>query len=246
LDSGFSFTHAVPVAGGREVTVAARRLNVGGKALTNHLKETVSFRSWNMMDETAVVNAAKERLCFVSMDYMRDLAVTQMEPCSPIRREYVLPDLSRSGVDPLGHVRGEEEMDGTEQILAMHNERISVPEVLFNPLDVGLPQAGIAELVVQAIEACSARYRADLYANVVLAGGNCCFPNFRQRLVDELRPLVPDIYKLSVSVEEKPILSAFRGGVLALQNPEAKLLNFVTKAEYEEHGSNITLDRFRC
>lgn len=32
----------------------ALRLNVGGKLLTNYLKEIVSYRQWNMMDEFEV------------------------------------------------------------------------------------------------------------------------------------------------------------------------------------------------
>ena len=50
-DSGFSFTHAVPVFSHQPINYGIRRLNVGGKLLTNLLKETVSFRHYNMMDE---------------------------------------------------------------------------------------------------------------------------------------------------------------------------------------------------
>lgn len=248
LDSGFSFTHAVPVIAGLEQCVCSRRLNIGGKALTNHLKQMVSFRSWNMMEETAVVNAVKERLCFVSGNYLQDLAFTRDNKESQLVRDYVLPDLSRNGADPLGHVKDEaEEMDGSEQILSMHNERMSVPEVLFNPLDVGLEQAGVAELIVQAVEAAPGHHRADLYANVLLAGGNSIISNFRERLVADLRPLVPDMYELCVNMDEKPALSAFNGGVLAMRNEEsANVLDFVSKAEYEEYGSNITIERFQA
>ena len=49
------------------------RIDVGGKLLTNHLKELVSFRQWNMMDETYVVNDIKEACCYVSLDFARDL-----------------------------------------------------------------------------------------------------------------------------------------------------------------------------
>ena len=34
--------------------VQALRLNVGGKLLTNYLKEVISYRQWNMMDEFEV------------------------------------------------------------------------------------------------------------------------------------------------------------------------------------------------
>ena len=38
LDAGFSYTYAVPVFDGRVIRTACRRINLGGKALTNYLK----------------------------------------------------------------------------------------------------------------------------------------------------------------------------------------------------------------
>ena len=37
------------------------------------------------------------------------------------------------------------------QLLAMENERFSVPEVLFRPSDIGIDQAGVAETAAQSI-----------------------------------------------------------------------------------------------
>ncbi len=36
-----------------------RRLNVGGKLLTNYLKECVSYRQWNMMDAFDSINEVR-------------------------------------------------------------------------------------------------------------------------------------------------------------------------------------------
>ena len=44
VDAGFSFTHAAPVFDGRVLPSGVRRINLGGKALTNYLKELVSYR----------------------------------------------------------------------------------------------------------------------------------------------------------------------------------------------------------
>ncbi len=41
---GFSFSHVVPFFDGQPLLSAVRRINAGGKALTNHLKELVSYR----------------------------------------------------------------------------------------------------------------------------------------------------------------------------------------------------------
>jgi hypothetical protein len=43
-----------------------KRLNLGGKALTNLLKETVSYRSLDMRDEGLLMEQLKEQLCWTS------------------------------------------------------------------------------------------------------------------------------------------------------------------------------------
>ena len=62
VDVGFSFAHCTPVFDGRVVRGAVRRVNLGGKALTNYLKELVSYRQWNMMDEYFLVDDVKEKV----------------------------------------------------------------------------------------------------------------------------------------------------------------------------------------
>jgi actin-related protein 6 len=91
VDSGFSFTHVVPLMEGKvvwsavkrsvaliypnELYLTQRRLDVGGKLLTNQLKELVSFRQWNMMDETYIMNHVKETCCFVTQDFKKELEI---------------------------------------------------------------------------------------------------------------------------------------------------------------------------
>jgi actin-related protein 6 len=43
LDAGYSFTHAVPIFDGRILRPAVKRIRLGGKLLTNLMKEWVSF-----------------------------------------------------------------------------------------------------------------------------------------------------------------------------------------------------------
>lgn len=57
------------------VTDNVIRIDVGGKLLTNQLKELVSYRQWNMMDETYVMNDVKESCCYVSSNFKRDLEI---------------------------------------------------------------------------------------------------------------------------------------------------------------------------
>lgn len=77
VDCGFSFTHAAPVLQNFTLNYGVKRLDLGGKALTNYLKELVSYRSINVMDETLIMDEVKEKLCFVSLDVQGDLQVAR-------------------------------------------------------------------------------------------------------------------------------------------------------------------------
>jgi actin-related protein 6 len=80
-------------------------VDVGGKLLTNYLKEVVSFRQWNMMDEFKLIDQVKEELCYVSTHLQLELEQTKVmkknvrrpvdtkDPFSlPLKRNFVLPD----------------------------------------------------------------------------------------------------------------------------------------------------------
>lgn len=57
------------------------------------------------------------------------------------------------------------------QALALNNERFMVPEALFRPSDIGLQQAGVAEVVQQAVAALHPALQPLMYSNVLLTGG---------------------------------------------------------------------------
>jgi len=138
VDSGFSFTHVVPLIDGNISWHGVKRLDVGGKLLTNQLKELVSFRQWDLMDQTFIINDVKESCCFVSANVQADLEICRSDPRrNPVVREYILPDLSSNRK---GHVRQLDDIvTDTDQILMMNNERFTVPELIFRPDDIGWP-----------------------------------------------------------------------------------------------------------
>ncbi|GLC40786.1 hypothetical protein PLESTB_000022800 [Pleodorina starrii] len=259
VDAGFSFTHVVPFFKGQVLEGGVRRINLGGKAMTNYLKELVSYRSLNMMDETFLMDLVKEQLCFVSQDVKADLRAAQNAARSPHRREFVLPDgvhnlrgyLRDPGqwaekVESIKQaVRAAESMEEkkrlaaqleSDQVLVLNNERFMVPELLFHPDDIGLGQAGVAEAVVQAVTATHPALAPLLYSNVVLTGGVSGCPGFKDRFSAELRALVPDDHSLHVYQPQDPAVFAWEGmsmfGSSYLYNTVA-----VTKAQYEESGS---------
>ena len=93
-DCGFSFAHATPIFDGRVLKRGVRRVNIGGKALTNYLKELVSYRQWNMMDEYVLMDDVKEKLCCrAAPNATEELKRAKVRgPANEINKEYVLPD----------------------------------------------------------------------------------------------------------------------------------------------------------
>ncbi|PWA73381.1 Actin-related protein [Artemisia annua] len=87
VDVGFSFGHVVPVVKDVVCNYGVKRMDLGGKALTNYLKELVSYRSVNVMDEVFLMDDVKEKLCFVSSDVERDLGIASHFDV-PLRRAY--------------------------------------------------------------------------------------------------------------------------------------------------------------
>ncbi|KAF8561301.1 hypothetical protein P879_11858 [Paragonimus westermani] len=73
IDSGYSFTHLVPMGDGHVMSQFVLRLPVGGKVLTNRLVEIVSYRHLDVRSEVYIMNQCKEDVCYVSTDFWKDL-----------------------------------------------------------------------------------------------------------------------------------------------------------------------------
>lgn len=204
IDSGFSHSTVTPLYKGRPVQQAIRRLDIGGKFLTNYLKELVSIRHYNMLEETHLMNEVKESVCFVSADFSRDLERTWKGGVGDRRKvdkddgsiivDYVLPDYN---THKQGYTRPHDPtlvakmkklgaavsgMGPVEDFMTLGNERFTVPELLFNPGDVGMKQVGLPEAVMQSLSGLPPGLWPAMLANVVLVGGNTKIEGFVERL----------------------------------------------------------------
>jgi actin-related protein 6 len=172
-------------------------LDIGGKFLTNYLKEQLSIRAFYAMDETYVVNELKESVCFVSDEFRRHLDATwkggkrdRREVDTSIVVDYILPDYEtiHHGIirphDPSGAKKGSVPLGqpSREKVLTLGNERFTIPELLFNPGDVGMKEAGLPAVVMESVEALPAGLRPAMLVNMVLVGGNARIPGLQTRL----------------------------------------------------------------
>lgn len=270
IDSGFSFSHVCPYIDNKCVKNAVKRVNVGGKLLTNYLKEIVSYRQWNMMDEFFLVNHVKEELCYVSKDFNRELALSHLAAQNQrenlkrkkkdrreevkvydykgenLQKSYILPDFQNI---MKGRVKEDEEkLTMNEQVLAMETERYTVPEVLFHPSDVGMQQAGLVEATHQSLsEVISEVDRGLLSRNILLTGGNMCFPQVKERFETDIRSLIPTHFDSHVYCPDQPADYAWQGMDLWVQNCSADNTissHMLTKANYEDYGHDYLNEKF--
>lgn len=115
---------------------------------------------------------------------------------NPILREFVLPDGTPGNKD--GFVRDPIDSQSQNgqgnnvnnshnnnnnnnedvQVVRMNNERFAVTEILFNPSDIGIRQAGLAEAIMQSAAAAPPHLLYPLASNILLTGGNFFLPLF--------------------------------------------------------------------
>ncbi|KAH7319563.1 actin-like protein ARP6 [Rhizoctonia solani] len=246
VDSGFSFTHVAPALNSTPDSPASmqwpsvRRLDVGGKLLTNHLKELVSFRHWDMTESTYIINQVKEASCFVSGNFARDLEVCRLKH-NVIAQSYVLPNFGSEPPTP-GYITNSPPQEG-DTILPMNNERFSVPEILFTPSHVGLSQIGLPGTISHSINSLPEDLRGVAWGNIGLVGGNMLFDGFEQRLFDELRALAPEEYEVCLYRAKNPITFTFHSARTLARSPIFPSL-CVTREEYLEGGVNACRRKF--
>lgn len=193
-----------PVYKGQPLQRGIRRLDLGGKHLTNYLKEMVSLRQYNMVDETYIMNEVKEAVCFVSDDFSKDMERTwkgnrkrgQSDPGEGVVVDFVLPDpnAGKKGFmrphDPLLNAKKRKSvLSGSasaealsEDVLVLGNERFTVPEILFTPGDVGMKQAGLSDIILQSLSVLPTGLHPAFLANILIVGGNSLLPGFMERL----------------------------------------------------------------
>ena len=268
MDSGYSHTTVTPLLRGQPLHGAIRRLDIGGKLLTNRMKELISLRQFNLMDDTHLVNQIKEDTCFVSQGFRADVQrswrpsgkrTTRLSSLSngqPTVVDYVLPNYHSTF---RGHVRAHEakpsvarfsqklpsgEQAASEDTCVLGNERFVIPELLFNPGDIGLAQAGLPETVIQSLAAVPAGIWAAMLANVLIVGGNAKIPGFVSRFEAELRTLVPCECPVHVACPEDPVSFTWEGGTRLASDALKLRANLVTKEDYHEHGPEWTRKQF--
>ena len=100
IDSGYSHTTITPVYNGNPLQRGTRRLDFGGKHLTNLLKEVISVRHFDLHQDTKIVNDIKEDVCFVSTGLKADMEMTWKG--NKVRQKKLTMNEAEDGMDADG------------------------------------------------------------------------------------------------------------------------------------------------
>eukprot|EP01147_Barroeca_monosierra_P004598 gene4600-6781_t len=85
---------------------------------------------------------------------------------------------------------------------------------------------------------CDVDIRKDLYANIILSGGNTLFPGIADRMKEEITALAPSTMKIKIIAPPERKYSVWIGGsIFASLSDFPQML--ISKAEYDESGPSI-------
>lgn len=69
-----------------------------------------------------------------------------------------------------------------EERMVLDKERIAVPELLFNPSDIGLNQMNPMGILNDSLKSIHSDLRDYFLENICLGGGNTLFRNYQERM----------------------------------------------------------------
>ncbi len=219
VDSGYGVSFAVPIYEGYASPHTIQKLDLGGRHLDDYLNRILFEKGYEFTTpmELELLSIIKQKLCHLQLDNK-----SKVRDMTDHSETYLLPD---------------------ESVVRLTSERFAIPEAIFNPKDkVGLDQPGLQQCCFKSIMKTNTEIRPEMFKNIVLAGGNTLFKNFKERLHNEIYDLSPTKTDIDVVAHGERMYSSWIGGSI-IGNMDTFQYLCITKKDYEEHGSKIVHDK---
>jgi actin-related protein len=174
VDMGSSQIMITPVIDGMPQMHAIRRLELGGRDITEYLQRQLEESSGGLLKfrsaaEVDIVRQLKEKSCVVAKDWHNPSSLR--EALDANEKVYELPD-------------------GSE--IRIGFPRMRAPEILFHPgLSGSKLEEGLHQKIFSCVSACDMTCRRTLYNNILVIGGPSETEGLVSRLQQEVSSLVP-------------------------------------------------------
>ncbi|QRG36397.1 hypothetical protein FDK38_000735 [Candidozyma auris] len=250
VDCGFSSSWVVPVLYQVPYWKGIKKLPIGGRHLNGLLRETTSFRHYDITDEPILLNTLKEKTMFVADNFEAALNKKSKYKC-----EFVLPDFKTTFT---GYVKSEDQsLSADAQTLKLFDERFTIPESYFHP-EIMLDNNNLSnspmiqnanfksltDLVVESIYSCPEAARPLLSANINIVGGSSYIPNLPERLIAELKKELPVNWEVRSLPQNRKLNEVAWYGGASLVNDNLFEEISISKQDYFEHGANWCQKQF--
>eukprot|EP00758_Cryptobia_borreli_P005673 Tbor_TRINITY_DN4959_c0_g1::TRINITY_DN4959_c0_g1_i1::g.9972::m.9972/K16575/ACTR1, ARP1; centractin len=234
LDVGDGVTQVCPVYRGYSIRDAIRRVDFGGRDVTQHLHTVLRQYSGINLDTSAefeILRQIKEQRCSVASSAIKSDVENAGTGNSSNGILAAVPKIKHKLPD------GSDISIGSEQVIA--------PEVLFNPALMGRECPGVVQVLNESIRRTDIDLRRHLYENVFLAGGCTLFNNFGSRFLAEVTRKTPRDCKVRVTAPAERMITTWIGGSFLAQLSTFKAMA-VKKSEYLEEGERIIHSKLFC
>ena len=171
VDCGDGLMDIVCVYEGYPVPFVDAKVPLAGRDLTDYLQRMIS--DLTIWAEREIVCDLKEKFGYMAFDF--DEEMRKAERGGVCNIDYTLPN-------------------GTDITIA--KERLSCPELLFEPGLDFLECDSMHKALFDCIEKCNSEIRDEMYGNIVLSGGSTMFEGFTERIEKEITRLAPPTMKV--------------------------------------------------
>ena len=217
IDSGHDSSLSIPVYEGHAIPSAVVSSEIAGHQLTWHLHKLLQDRDHSYVTnaEYELVREIKEKVCYVALDFDKELQSTELNPANNLT--YELPD---GNIADIGKACFE------------------CPEGMFQPKLLRSAYDGIHENCCNSIKKCDHDIHTALSRNIVLSGDNTLFPGIVERFTKEVTGAAPPTWMIKVAALPQRKHSAWIGGSMLASLPTFQEMA-ISKAEFDEFGPTI-------
>mgnify|MGYP000849027687 FL=1 len=213
LACGDHVSYAAPVSEGNPLDQATQSIKLAGRDLTEYFLKVIQDTDCNLPTFTIreAAQDLKEKSSLVALEYDPSKKEASQD------YDYQLPD---------------------GKSITVGSQRLTGPEILFNPKLISKDGPGIHELAVDSIMKCDVDLRGELYQNICLAGGTAMITRLPERLTKEITSLAPSDMKVQVVAPAERRFSSWIGASI-LSKLSTWQTKWIDREEYEEVGPSI-------